>query len=239
MGIRYTDEQVEWLFENCLSYTSYRTLTKDFNYRFGTDKSVQAIQQYVTKVFKVHLKTKKLLEHFTEEQEKWLIDNFRQFSTYKDLTDEFNRIFLRDKTVSAIRDKCNKQFGLIGMNNSGQFKMGNNKEQCPIGTIRNGGNGYIYIKVKDAKGSYISGYEKPYWLPIQEKIWIDHYGEIPEGKMVMFLDGNRDNLDIDNLYCIDRKISAIMASNKWFTESREHTLTAIKWCELFYAMKGE
>ena len=85
--------------------------------------------------------------------------------------------------------------------------------------------------------SHISGYAEPYWIPIQKKIWQDHYGEVPEGKMVIFLDGDRENLDIENLYCIDRRISAIMAANKWYTNSRDHTLTAIKWCELHYAMK--
>lgn len=83
----------------------------------------------------------------------------------------------------------------------------------------------------------MSGYQEPYWLPLQKKIWIDHYGKVPKGKMVIFLDGDRNNFDIDNLYCIDRKISAVMASNNWYTSSREHTLTAIKWCELYYAMK--
>lgn len=125
------------------------------------------------------------------------------------------------------------------MKNNGKYEKKNEKEQCPIGTIRKTTNGVTYIKVKDSRLSFQSGYREPYWLPIQKKIWQDHYGEVPSGKIVIFLDGNHDNLDIENLYCIDRKISAVMAKNRWFTESREHTLTAIKWCELFYAMKVE
>ena len=75
-------------------------------------------------------------------------------------------------------------------------------------------------------------------MPLQKKIYQDAYGEIEEGKMVCFLDGNAENFDIDNLYPIDRKISAVMSANQWWTKDREHTLTAIKWCELHYALKG-
>lgn len=239
MAAKYTDEQVEWLFENCLYYNSYRILRKDFNERFGTAKSVQAIQQYITKKLNIHLKTEKTSEHFTEEQEEWLKNNYDLYPTYRELAVEFNRIFHRDKSANSIREKCNKNLGLTGMLNEGRYVTGHIKEQCPIGTIRKSSNGYIYVKVKDNKDSHISGYAEPYWLPIQKKIWQDHYGEVPEDKMVIFLDGNRENLDIGNLYCIDRKISACMAKNNWYTNSREHTLTAIVLCELLFKLKEQ
>lgn len=72
-----------------------------------------------------------------------------------------------------------------------------------------------------------------------EKVWEDYYKkEVPKGKMVCFLDCNRDNIDISNLYCIDRKISAVMSKNKWWSKDKDRTLTAIKWCELYYALHG-
>lgn len=234
----YTEEQKKWLSENCLKYDSYAILTNCFNTAFSSDKSKSAIQQFVTKKIGIRLDTEKNSQHFTVEQEEWLIENFGNFETYKELTEEFNRTFSRDKSVESIRDKCGKRLHLSGMKNSGKYEKCNAKEQCPIGTIRKTSNGTTYIKVKDSRLSYQSGYREPYWLPIQKKIWQDHYGEVPKGKMVIFLDGNRDNLDIKNLYCIDRKISAVMARNRWFTDSIEHTLTAIKWCELFYEMKN-
>lgn len=55
--------------------------------------------------------------------------------------------------------------------------------------------------------------------------------------MVIHLDGNKLNCDIDNLYCIPKKFRALMNKNHWYTDSREHTLTAIKWCELYYALR--
>ena len=236
--MKYTEEQITWLKDNYQNYNSYRLIQTEFNELFGDSRSLMAIQQVMTKKLGLYLETDKKSEQFTYDEEQWIIKNFDRYSTYDNLTADFNSIFHRSKPVSAIREKCTKRLLLTGMDNTGQFRKGNMKEQCPIGTIRKTASG-SYIKVKDSQYSYMSGYEEPYWLPLQKKIWQDHFGKVPEGKMVIFLDGNRDNVDIDNLYCIDRKISAIMAKNRWFTNSKEHTLTAIKWCELFYVMKGE
>ena len=62
--------------------------------------------------------------------------------------------------------------------------------------------------------------------------------EIPEGYFVIFLDNNQMNFDISNLYCVNRKIHVIMSKNKWYTNNKENTLTAIKWCELYYVLKN-
>lgn len=178
-------------------------------------------------------------KHYTKEQEKWLRSSISQYDSFSELTNAFNKHFNEDRKVTSVQEKCNKRLKLKINKNAGRFKDRNRKEQLPIGTIRKGGNGSVYIKVKDSFLSYQSGYEEPYWLPIQKKVWQDHYGDVPDGKMVIFLDGNRENLDINNLYCIDRRISAIMAKNRWYMNNREHTLTAIKWCELHYALKED
>ena len=77
------------------------------------------------------------------------------------------------------------------------------------------------------------------WMEKQRYIWEQVHGPIPKGHVVVFLDGNNRNFDIDNLYCMDRKWMPFMVKNKWFTTDREHTLTAIKWCELHYALHSE
>lgn len=173
--------------------------------------------------------------HFTKNEEYWLQTNYERYGTYKELTEAFNKFFNKDKALTAIREKCTKRLGLKGMINPTAYKKGNIKEQLPIGTIRKCKNG-TYIKVMDSKYAYQSGYTEPYWLPLQKKIWMDNYGEVPKGKMIIFLDGNIENVNIDNLYCIDRKISAVIASHGWYSNNRELTLTAIKWCELYYAI---
>jgi len=232
MGKSYMQQHITWLKQNANSYHSYAQLAEGFNKKFATTKSVNALQQFVTKKLGIYLCTPRKATHYTPEEEKWLKTNYDQYTTYETLVTAFNQRFCKNRTVSSIREKCTKQLGLTGMINPTVYKKGNVKKQCPIGTIRKTSNGSTYIKVRDSIHSYQSGYREPYWLPIQKKIWMDHYGKVPKGKMVIFLDGNKDNLNISNLYCIDRKISALLASNKWYSQNAELTMTAIKCCEL-------
>lgn len=46
-----------------------------------------------------------------------------------------------------------------------------------------------------------------------------------------------EKIRIANDSTLPRKINTVMNCNSWFTTNRENTLTAIKWCELFYALK--
>lgn len=173
--------------------------------------------------------------YFTPEQENWIRDNYYLVGSYAELTDKFNSTFGTERNIGMIREKCTKRMGIKGMPNSSKYGI-KPKEQLPIGTIRKSQTG-TYIKVLNSDNVGISGYQEPYWLPLQKKIYQDAHGELAPGKMVCFLDGNPQNFDLDNLYPIDRKISAVMSNNRWWTDSKEHTLTAIKWCELFYAIK--
>ena len=176
-------------------------------------------------------------QRFTTEQEEWLRNHYYSVSSYQELTELFNEQFGTSRVREQISDKCIKQMRLMGMPNSTRYGK-KEKEQLPIGAIRKSQTG-TYIKVLDVPPKqHITGYAEPYWLPLQKKIYQDVHGEIAPGQMVCFLDGNCKNFDIDNLYCIDRKISVIMSANRWWTSNREHTLTAIKWCELHYALKG-
>ena len=175
---------------------------------------------------------------FTRKEVDWLLVNHSQYETYRAFTTAFNAAFRAGRSQQSIQDKCSKNLG-IKFGNSTVYKNGNVKKQHPVGTIKTCRNGNAYIKVQDSYLSHQTGYQEPYWLPIQKKVWIDHFGVVPDGKYVVFLDGNRNNLAIENLYCIDRKISIRMASNKWYTEDKELTLTAIKWCELNVAINNK
>lgn len=169
--------------------------------------------------------------HYSDEQVEWLKQNFSLASSYKQLAELFNRKFHSSRTPAQLSDKCGKNLKLTGMPNSSKYGR-KAKEELPIGTIRKTAVG-TYIKVKLCKsGAHMSGYRKPFWRPLQRKIYQDKYGEIGDNDMICFLDGNQENYDIDNLYCINRQISQMMSTNNWWTKSREHTLTAIKLCEL-------
>ena len=80
---------------------------------------------------------------------------------------------------------------------------------------------------------------EPDWVPLQKKIYEDAHGKIKPGQMICFLDCNHQNFDIDNLYCIDRRIAIRMAQNGWWSSNRDITLAGIKCIELQIALKNQ
>lgn len=237
--MRYEKKHDAFIREIARDCHSYEELTDLFNERFGTKQSLSSLQQHSVKTLAVYLVTEQTEKRFSDEEKQWLKNQFCSANGYADLTARFNARFGKNKTISAISDQCAKRLGLKGMKNVTRFGEVRRKEQLPVGTVHVCSNGTTYIKARLLEDVFnFTGYAEPYWLPIQKKVWQEHYGEVPKGKMVIFLDGNHENIDINNLYCIDRKISAVLARNRWYTGSREHTLTAIKWCELFYALHG-
>lgn len=173
---------------------------------------------------------------FTVEEEQFLIENASEHSS-AELAEMMNNKFGTARTASQVLEKCCKSLH-VHVKNKTQYGL-KPKEQLPIGTIRSGNNGNTYIKVKDVPiKTRATGYAKPNWIPLQEKIYTDIHGDIPKGYMVCFLDCDRTNFEPTNLHAINRKISAILAKNKWWSSDPVVTMAAIKWCELHYAAKG-
>lgn len=175
---------------------------------------------------------------YTNEEDTWLRENIDIY-TYPELTRLFNEKF--NHPVKTVSDHCIKVLGLHKQKNSGCFKIG--ESNCsitfPVGheSIRN--NGEIYVKVSD---NYIPGRtptmsKNPNYRRKKDLIWEEKYGTIPNGYLIINLDMDKLNLSIENLYCIPRKIGLLMSKNGWWSKNADITLTAIKYCELWYAIK--
>ena len=176
---------------------------------------------------------------YTKEQLTWIKENLNNYVNYIEMTKDFNKKFYEKRTEQGISNTATKRLGLNKINNSGQYSSSYKKEELPIGTIRESGNKTTYIKVKlvGKKSAKFSGYKEPYWLPLQKKIYQDKYGEIKEDEMIIFLDCNNQNYNIENLYCINRKISAILASNHWYSKNPTITLLGITYAKLILELK--
>lgn len=59
---------------------------------------------------------------------------------------------------------------------------------------------------QDKRGIVIPHYrvEMGVWIPLKNKVWQDHHGEIPEGYLVVLKDGDNFNTSIENLECISK-----------------------------------
>lgn len=80
------------------------------------------------------------------------------------------------------------------------FKKGEKAHNyTPVGTISKTTDGYAIIKISD------EGIQHDRWQFLHRKIWEEHNGPIPPGFQIVFIDGDRTNLDIENLAMVDNE----------------------------------
>lgn len=164
---------------------------------------------------------------YSKEEKQWLIENANIYP-YSKLANMIFEKFGRKVRAETLCEYCREKLGIDKSEKQG-FKVGNvSHNTYPIGAevIE---KGHIYVKISD------TGNRKQDWKVKTQVI----LGDIPKDKQIVFLDGNPLNCTIDNLYCVDKKIHARLAKNKWLSKEPTITLTAIKWCELFYALYKE
>ena len=66
------------------------------------------------------------------------------------------------------------------------------------------------------------------WVHKHRYIYEQAYGEIPKDKVIIFLDGDKTNLSLDNLHCITRKQLMKMNQNNLFYSDPELTKVGIE-----------
>ena len=130
----------------------------------------------------------------------------------------FNKGKKRKEWMSEEREKmCEKT----------QFKKGNvPKNKKPIGVERINVDGYIEIKVA----------EKRRWALKHRIVYEQAYGKIPKGYVVVFADGNKLNLELDNLILVSRNELCRMNQNKLFTSDKELTKSGLALVKLMNKM---
>lgn len=73
-----------------------------------------------------------------------------------------------------------------------------------VGSVVINTDGYLMIKIQDY------GTTRERWKYVQRAIYEKYIGEIPEGYLVSFKDGNKLNFSLDNLICINQKENAAL-----------------------------
>lgn len=83
-----------------------------------------------------------------------------------------------------------------------RFKPGNvPPNRKPVGTMRKNTDGYWEIKIEPGKYKY---------RLLHRVIWQSHHKMVPpKGTAIIFVDGNKDNLSIDNLKLVTRAELAV------------------------------
>lgn len=100
------------------------------------------------------------------------------------------------------------------------FKKGNlSHNKVPVGTVTKTQDGYLWKKVSE--NPYESRYTN--WRMLHILVWEEANGPVPEGMRVIFKDGDKENVSIDNLALATYAEVAVM--NKFGLRSSDPELT--------------
>lgn len=147
--------------------------------------------------------------------------------TYAEIADDFNACFRGRDYVMPCQVRGAMKYRNIPY--SGHSVMAarhvpvGSVDVVPFGTKKNGER-YRYEMVKVA--------EPNVWKRKSLIEWEKHYGPLPEGKMIIFLDGNTLNSDIENLYAVSQGVHFRLNKYRVMKPNREHMLSAIKIAEI-------
>ena len=112
--------------------------------------------------------------------------------------------------------------GLTGANKT-SFKKGHVPANYrKVGSERITVDGFVEIKVSNPNR----------WVIKARLIYEKYYGKIPKNHVIIYLDGNKQNLDINNLKAISRKEHLIMNHNNLRYNNKELTETSLNLAKL-------
>ena len=225
---RYTPAQIEFLEMN-IKGRHIEDLTTLFNRRFKlslTSCSIKnAAKNRGLKSGYKHKPVHNLL--FTEKHVKFLA-KIVPGRHYSEIVELFNNRFGLSCTMEQLRGLCKRrgiQTGITGHFPKGHtpfnkgrkgiwyagcevswFKPGQKSfNYRPIGSERINFDGYVEVKVSNTKRP-----PQRRWRVKHRLIWEAANGKIPKGHVVIFADGNKLNLALDNLLLITREELAVM-----------------------------
>jgi hypothetical protein len=147
---------------------------------------------------------------YTLEQKQWLKDNIGRepYSvTAKKFYDYFG-IALRKKQIS-----------MFAWNNS--LGIENHVYSHKLYTEKLMSDGYIYVKISNTEKDWKN------WKAKHRAVYEQAHGHIPKGHIIIFLDGNKRNFAIENLYAVTRAENIKLSQYGFISKNRDITLTGI------------
>lgn len=164
-----------------------------------------------------------MVGHRYTEEEHTFLRNFIPGHTYKEIVQAYNQKFKQPITESRVKSYMSNhklKNGLTGRFEKGhvpvnkgthpptvgrmgdtQFKKGHLPHNTkPIGYERMTRDGYIEVKVME-RPDRKKGIKN--FVPKHRLVWEAANGPIPKGNKIIFLDGDKNNCDIENLAMVN------------------------------------
>ncbi len=233
MSKPFTDEQCQWLADNIAMYSSYSDLTDAYNERFGTDYkwSRRGYSPIERKCTRMGLRRNNTSYGFTKEEDQWLIENARRFSSNW-LSKNIVSISGRNHSPEAIKMHVREWLN-IHKGNGGVREDTVQTYKKPLGSLCSWGTGRTRIKIND------TGDDRVDWYPYGRYVYESHYGvKLPNNVQIIHLDGDRTNFDIKNLCAVTHREHAVLTANDWHS-SGEITRCGAVWAKLSLLIKDD
>lgn len=223
-----TQDELDYVENNYLRYP-IPELVENLNKLYGNNRPRTTIY---TLCRRKGYKYPRNYKYYTEEEQEWLRNNIN-LMTSKELTDKFNELFHHNKRWDAIKAYCNRILG-INFNVELTRMATGKKKRLPIGTERiyKKLEGYIKVKVTNKYQN-----DSKNWKFKHHIIWEEHYGPIPKGYNVIFLDGDSSNLDINNLALCNTKTLLLLNHWDYYGHDPNITKAGIAICETHFELK--
>lgn len=213
---KYFKEHIDYLREITPGRRSWE-VTKLFNEHFGMNASEAAIRTLRLK-HGIKLTVPRTVKQYTDEQIAYLKELSDRGLFNREITRLFNERFDTSRTENAIQQQRCKygikttarhywskghkpwNAGMRGVNFGGektQFKKGHKPQTwVPVGSETVTDDGYLKVKIADPDK----------WVYKHRLIWEQHHGgrKIPKNHAVIFGDGDKRNMDPDNLLLVSR-----------------------------------
>lgn len=193
-------EQIEFVKKHAAPDLSARELAEIFNRQFGTTFKKNAMQEI----------RRRFVPGFKPDWKKMMRKTHKDIWTEaryeKDFTVQqrkFIRRFTRsDISAAVLAQKFNQQFG-TSLSAGQMNKIRGRLTPGFVRVIKNPGKGYARVKNED--GQFVQKHAY---------IWEKHYGPLPPGFAIVFIDGDKTNFNINNLIALQRGIQTFMNQKK-------------------------
>lgn len=229
----YTQEHLQFLRKN-YKYMMCKDLTEAFNNYFQLKKKPgqirAALQNHKIKAGRGSLFRPKML--LTDEQSEFVSKTYKKYDrnkTTEKLNDKFGTKFTVQQIATFIQNRGFKsgrsgQFPIghipwtagrkgICFSNSGQFPKGNKpKNLRHFNSERKTKDGYTILKIKEVNPH--TGYIG-LWVLKHRYLWEQENGKIPDGMKLIFKDGDRSNMAIDNFELVSNTELAALNQRKY------------------------
>lgn len=161
----------------------------------------------------------------------WLTEYYPKLSR-RNLTEQFNHHFELTLPMTSII-ACVQNHGIksgrdgrflknhiphndgvkgVRLSQATEFKKGNRpKNYLPVGSERVNGEGYHDIKIADPNK----------WKTKHVLLWEELNGKVPKGHCIIFVDGDKNHIDIDNLTKVSRSELAVLNKRRFSAEHNE------------------